>query len=1090
MSSADVTSPTPGPVTRRRFRLRRLILLIALIALVLGSRYRAWDLDRRASTGAELPAGTETPDLPTMSVTAGATVRQPEALTKLPRGWSDDSSTRAEDFAVNPVDGRLWAATEHGLRRWSEDGQSELVYLNAAEQLAFEPSGALWYSGRSSYACPPQPMLYRVDPDGRQQAFSVADGLSGQIQDILTVEDKVWVALADEALASPDLRDAVSCRVPPSPGGLWRWSAVAGPARVAAVDQAAVGIERLIADHDSVWMFPFEASEGPYPGGDKRLLEWTAGGELLSHEAPPEGADSCQRILAAGSDALFWAWEPCPEGADADRTILWAPPGSVAPSAIVLPEPPADALARRSPGQPPVGRLLLDGLGQLWMWRGGQVIRRDVDGVLHQVPQDRLAADGLADLGRLNWISLPVRDGGMWLVASYGRSPHRLNADGETTYRAMSRGPTSITQILRSAGHWMVVGMDGTWQRGEVAGSADAEWVRLPAVDGFESSPWSTPVLALGQGRWLALTPSGIRAFNETTGSTVWQPFAADKVDDQPIALLERGGDRAWAVSRHRIDVVDAEGTLTPATLPQPWQEGDMILAATADHQDGLWLLKGPSDPKSESQQLYHGSTKGDWIQVKLPEGEFGVLDGFRIRMIVDKEGGMWVNRRAGGLHHRAADGSWSLSAWERDGKASAVIMALAMEPDGTILAFAKGLWRAKKPGGDWREVGVPALDLQDVGRGEPGDNQVLTHEKGGVWVGHFGHYARISASGLVGDVSDWQLALEKMGALPDPFIDSRSTCAPDAAGAFGCMTSWGQWWFVSPTGQLRQTGMYVSAPDPSRVRKLVAGPNDEIWATYFGGISRRSQEGAWTSFGTGGSNPAAASLPSADLRDVVVDAAGEAWVSTGPVALSDDGVLTDGGLAHYDRQGSFQREQVTSLPKGAGLGALALGSTVGELWAAELPGRPVAAAQELVLHHREPDGHWSRWVYHWNLSGLKGLQLAGGFLWMATSMGLYHVAPETLPAAAGAYLPVADGSGEPLGEVQVMRLAPDGQLWVATGDTLGRWNPTDDRWRTWDLAAMGMSDLRDVAFAADGAVWQCFGDGRIVVMSAADARH
>ncbi|MBB6253160.1 phage tail protein [Nitrospirillum iridis] len=252
--------------------------------------------------------------------------------------------------------------------------------------------------------------------------------------------------------------------------------------------------------------------------------------------------------------------------------------------------------------------------------------------------------------------------------------------------------------------------------------------------------------------------------------------------------------------------------------------------------------------------------------------------------------------------------------------------------------------------------------------------------------------------------------------------------------------------------------------------RILTAYWNDRVMAGTANGAFSRDGAGAWTPV---------PGLPAADIRAIMVDAAGSAWIATAAgvavrhpdgtvttvaglpspdirdLALAGDGsawIATAAGLVLLAPQGT-----ITTLDIGGGLPsndirALALNGD-GTLWAATAAGAVRRRASGALQIHTVATGLPGNDVQDVALG-------ADGAVYIATTAGLAVVAPEGAVTVAKAT------------NTRAVAIGGDGTLWVATPAGVSLRSPAG-AWRVFDTT-MGLNsdDARALSLGPDGTAW------------------
>ena len=248
-------------------------------------------------------------------------------------------------------------------------------------------------------------------------------------------------------------------------------------------------------------------------------------------------------------------------------------------------------------------------------------------------------------------------------------------------------------------------------------------------------------------------------------------------------------------------------------------------------------------------------------------------------------------------------------------------------------------------------------------------------------------------------------------------------------------------------------------ALSPESVSSILRDQDGNLWTGVRGGmllqrgdeIIRSSPREGLTGF-----------LPGGRTTDIKQDREGGMWFST-----SDGGV---GRLLPHWRNFSINRHvpgDVASLAHPR-ISAVAIGR--GALW---------AVSRDDGLDRVDiATGEVSRHGALVAKTGNKIMSVLGvaGKVWVGRFRGVQIVDPAR-PNAAVIDVPVGDDGSQsvPTGVAAPLRLAPDGFVWiVVAGEGVARVDPATLSTTRYDLsnAGIGSTDIRDLAFGADGSVW------------------
>lgn len=297
-----------------------------------------------------------------------------------------------------------------------------------------------------------------------------------------------------------------------------------------------------------------------------------------------------------------------------------------------------------------------------------------------------------------------------------------------------------------------------------------------------------------------------------------------------------------------------------------------------------VWdLALGPSG------EAYAATGDIDGAIVRLdPDGtttSIHSVDGAVIDLDVDLDGRIWASHWQNGLLHLSPDGT-VLAAWRASAGEllSDQVMEVTVGADGTKwLGTDKGLSRLD-PDGSWRTYtqadGLPGAEVRAMTVGRDGD----------VWLGTSGGLVRLPADqrdrppGEI-DFESWPTEpgalAERHGNDATGDTEGNMWFALDGDGGVARLTADGQW--TAYTRESTNGGLAGNV-----VNAVLQHRDGSMWFATMDGVSRRTQEGAWTAI------TVADGLVSPACRALAQDPSGNVWVGTdgGFSVISADGVV------------------------------------------------------------------------------------------------------------------------------------------------------------------------------------------------------
>jgi ligand-binding sensor domain-containing protein/tRNA A-37 threonylcarbamoyl transferase component Bud32 len=460
----------------------------------------------------------------------------------------------------------------------------------------------------------------------------------------------------------------------------------------------------------------------------------------------------------------------------------------------------------------------------------------------------------------------------------------------------------------------------------------------------------------------------------------------------------------------------------------------------------------------------------GRWKGLDLPASDPALKDVHVevVSLMRSRDGALWVGLYDDGILRQDAKGWTHFGAAQGLGKAS--IRQILEDQSGTIWAAEgeTGLLRFDPRAGSWQHVPIGT------------DNQSIYA------IAQIGASLYASGGRFVARSDDSGVTWTPIASSDDNLGDYVNAIATDPGGQLWVgseegvsIFTGGQWRRLRPTGELpmNSVGSLAQAPDgklwaieeyggtagivdpaslaiepitlPDARIQAVAFSGDTIWLGTSAGIVRQ-RGGAQLRITT------ADGLPSDNIRSLLaVDTT--LWIGTA------------NGLAIYDLAAEkvvgavpdFAGGIITALfhaPDGAvwagsikenDAGKLALGRYDGKAWQAWKPGDQPLPENSSGVVNISADSQGRVWVAVWN----GGIYTWDGTAWRSWS----------------------EGDGAPGGNIQAL-VPLDGALWMgghASG--LFRWNK--DGWRLFKVGGLS-SDVIDMRFTADGALWLATGDG------------
>ena len=580
-----------------------------------------------------------------------------------------------------------------------------------------------------------------------------------------------------------------------------------------------------------------------------------------------------------------------------------------------------------------INEILQGGDGELWIATFGGLLR--FDGLRFGV----LDVDGVPELPSNRLTSLADDgQGGLW-AATQGGDVLRLR-DGRVVEAHAANEPRPEIVDL-------VCGRDGVL------------WLRVSsgAVLRLEGASWSMPVEKGGTGRYGGLLAASDGTLLVARAEGLLR-LAADGQQletlaaDGPVLCLARTAEGDVLLGLARGIALLRGGVLEPLEI-EPALDVDPH-AIAADGAGGFWL-----GGTFGLRHLVPARTGPGWRLLPGPE-EFPAE--FDVRTLsLDREGNLWIGAVGQGLARLTPRPITPFGA--RVGR-------------GNVAALAED-----SQGGTWVAYDCDGLVQFDAGSHEPRALELLAREggracvqsllrdgRGGLWLGQGMRLRR-----LVGDsLSDLEAGAGASGEV-GPMVR-----LPDDSIWVARFT--GELAHYSPEGVLLE-----ELRAPGEVRSLTAGPSGVLWIGGPGWVGRL-QAGALEVFA------AQAGLPRGDVRYVLPEADGSAWIAS-----------YGGGL------GYFENGRVTHISSAQGLPDSSLScileDDLGRMWLLSNRGLIVVAREELLQVARG-ERRSVRPVLLGPESGVpeanfglpSGLRSADGSLSFCTLAGVVRVDPSRFP--------------------------------------------------------------------------------------------
>jgi phage tail-like protein len=285
---------------------------------------------------------------------------------------------------------------------------------------------------------------------------------------------------------------------------------------------------------------------------------------------------------------------------------------------------------------------------------------------------------------------------------------------------------------------------------------------------------------------------------------------------------------------------------------------------------------------------------------------------------------------------------------------------------------------------------------------------------------------------------------LAELTAANDPAGGVRLAWAANRRGAWAIESAhWNNRVLAgTANGAYQQTGAAAWASIPglpsTDIRAIVLDATGTAWIASAAGVSLLDPGGAIV--------PLAATLPSPDVRALALGPDGTAYIGTGAgVAICPPG----GPVTTLDAAGGLPSNDVRALALGADL----------SLWVATAAGAAQCSATGVKQTYTTAN------LLPGNL--VQGVAVDGaGTVYLATSAGLLILPPGGPPATVDAT------SGLAASDSRAVAASPDGSLWVATAAGVSQRSPAG-AWQGFGTAnGMPSNDTLSLAIGPDGTAW------------------
>jgi len=629
------------------------------------------------------------------------------------------------------------------------------------------------------------------------------------------------------------------------------------------------------------------------------------------------------------------------------------------------------------------------------------------------------------DSGLAGWAVESVAvapDGTLW-VGALSSGVSRFDGETWTTYAkedGLAHDRVNGIAVSPDGGVWFATG--GYWGEGGVSRFDGRAWDTYTLDDGLASDYVDAIAMTADGALWFG-TAGGVSRFD----GEVWNQYtSADGLASDGVRSIAVAYDGSlWFATGGGVSQYvppDAVPIPTPTPTPTPT----------------------PLPPTPTPTPVVHTPTP---TPTPWPKSRADWTSYTNVNQIADlafdRDGNLWAATGGGVVHWEVGDGSYTRYGVEH-GLADHRVTSVAVAPDGALWF---GTWDgiSRFDGENWTSYTYSDTPLAGI------VESIAVDPDGIVWAGSLrsGVYRFDSSPDLAEGDEAWTLYTAEDGLVSN---DVRAiTVAPDGALWFGTCALWG------PAGPEPPpcfgVSRYDSSADPA------AGGQE--WLTY-------SEEDG---------------LAFNRVNDIGVGPDGALWFGTGPMGYTLEGVPVDsdtsGGVSRFDGETwlTFTRDD--------GLAAN---------WV-----NGIATAQDGALWFAT-DGGVSRfdgvaWTTYTAEDGLVSDAVTAvavapdGALWFGTSNGISRFDISAEPAAGGQVTSEAawttyqiDGPADNV--VGAVAFAPDGTLWVGTGDYMpgpsGRGVSHFDgvAWTTYTTKD-GLADNTVMAIAVepDGAAWFATGD-------------
>ncbi|SEH08908.1 ligand-binding sensor domain-containing protein [Candidatus Venteria ishoeyi] len=603
-----------------------------------------------------------------------------------------------------------------------------------------------------------------------------------------------------------------------------------------------------------------------------------------------------------------------------------------------------------------------------------------------------------------------------------------------------------------------------------------------------ENRIWNTPTALFDdkttQTLWVG-SANGLEEHDRETGYLIRVYTQKDGLPDNRInALLSDDNGGFWVATDNGLAQRNESGEWRLFDTSNSGLPHNEVMVLESDGQQGIWL--------ATPEGLAHRNNNAEWQVFNFdntPMPSILIQDLLRAQ-----DGTLWIATLNGLVHYDPIQDQWKTYT-PSDGLPDLAISALVQDALGNIWAGTVwgGLARNDVQG-NWQAVNTEypqlmASRISDLTIDSMGTLWVATNQEGLLYRAVNGQWGQLTQldSGWIGDpvlLSDrkelWIAANRRLAYLSEladlkvfkPKIEEQQattterlvaedTSPLDIASLQDPETGV-EWLLVNGKGLVQRTAngeeTLVSDDYPYKYAdKLFPGIQGGFWVWYYSRLYYRQADGTqkeYQLYDTKGET-------GASIEQAVSDGIGGLWLITNGIGGSD---WSGGILFHLD---PIHGEVASVLHENNGWSNNTLGKMVGHeqnLWLSSGSG----------LHYINNEGNWETYPQVNDQLSLGGninalLPDKSGGLWLGTrNGGLVHWSP------GGQWAVIDTGNSDiPSNQINDIKHAADGGLWLNTSNGLAHYSPTQD-WSVINASnsALPSNRVDDFAVDNDGNLW------------------